>query len=276
MIRATAQREFQQIFPKAGWVEHDPAEIWMSQIGVALEVLEQARLQPHQIAAVGVTNQRETTLVWDRETGEPVHRAIVWQDRRTAPLCDRLKADGHEPLIQQRTGLVIDAYFSATKIAWILDNVPGARARAESGKLAFGTLDSWLVWKLTRGRHHLTDVTNASRTMLFNIHDGRWDEEILRLFGIPPLLMPTVRSSSEVYGEISAVPGLEAVPIAGIAGDQQAALFGQMCIFPGLTKNTYGTGCFMLQNTGQKRTVSRKRLLTTIAWKVGDRIEYAM
>jgi glycerol kinase len=276
IIKAAAQKEFEQIFPKAGWVEHDPEEIWISQISVALQVLEQARLKPHDVAAVGLTNQRETTLVWDRETGDPVYRAIVWQDRRTAPLCDRLRADGHEPMIQQRTGLVLDAYFSASKIAWILDNVPGARARAEAGKLAFGTVDSWLVWKLTSGRQHVTDVTNASRTMLFNIHDGRWDNEILQLFGLPLTLMPAVRSSSEVYGEITATTGLESVPIAGIAGDQQAALFGQMCISPGLTKNTYGTGCFMLQNTGHKPTVSRRRLLTTIAWKIEDRIEYAM
>jgi glycerol kinase len=276
MIKATVQREFEQLFPRAGWVEHDPEEIWTSQIRVVHEVLEQTHLKPCDVAAVGVTNQRETTLVWDRESGEPVYKAIVWQDRRTAPLCDRLKADGHEPIIQRRTGLLIDAYFSATKIAWILDNVPGARARAEAGKLAFGTVDSWLVWKLTCGRQHVTDVSNASRTMLFNIHDGRWDDEILQLLGLPPMLMPTVRSSSEVYGEIIGPAGLEGVPIAGIAGDQQAALFGQMCISPGLTKNTYGTGCFMLQNTGHRPTVSRKRLLTTIAWKVGDRIEYAM
>lgn len=276
MIRATAQREFGQIFPKAGWVEHDPEEIWMSQIRVACDVLEQTQLKPRDIAAVGVTNQRETTLVWDRETGEPVYKAIVWQDRRTAPLCDRLRADGHEPIIQQRTGLVLDPYFSASKIAWILDHVPGARARAEAGKLAFGTVDSWLIWKLTGGRQHLTDVSNASRTMLFNIHEACWDDTMLRLFGLPPMLMPSVRTSSEVYGEITATTGLGSVPIAGIAGDQQAALFGQMCISPGLTKNTYGTGCFMLQNMGHKPTVSGKRLLTTIAWKIGGRIEYAM
>jgi len=276
MIKASAQREFQQIFPKAGWVEHDPEEIWVSQINMATEALEQAHLSFHDLAAVGVTNQRETTIVWDRETGKPVYNAIVWQDRRTAPLCDRLKADGHKPMIQQRTGLVLDPYFSATKIAWILDNVPGARARAEDGKLAFGTVDTWLVWKLTGGQRHLTDVSNASRTMLFNIHDGRWDDEILGMFRIPPALMPTVRSSSEIYGEVSTVPSLKSVPIAGIAGDQQAALFGQMCISPGLTKNTYGTGCFMLQNTGHKPAVSRKQLLTTVAWKVGGHTEYAM
>jgi glycerol kinase len=275
-IRAAAQKEFEQIFPKAGWVEHDPEEIWTSQVSVAVEALGRAHLRPRDIAAVGIANQRETTIVWDRDTGDPVHKAIVWQDRRTAPLCSKLRADGHEEMIQRRTGLLLDAYFSASKIAWILDNVPGARERAEAGKLAFGTVDSWLVWKLTGSRQHLTDVSNASRTMLFNIHDGCWDQEILRLFRIPPSLMPAVRSSSEVYGDITAAPGLESIPIGGIAGDQQAALFGQMCISPGLTKNTYGTGCFMLQNTGLKPMVSRKRLLTTIAWKVGEHTEYAM
>ncbi|MBI3801230.1 MAG: hypothetical protein HY268_30195 [Deltaproteobacteria bacterium] len=235
-IRALAQKEFAQIFPKTGWVEHDPQEIWNAQSSVAGEVLSHMQLQPRDIAAVGITNQRETTLVWDRDTGQAVYNAIVWQDRRTAARCDQLRADGYEPLIQQRTGLLLDAYFSASKIAWILDTVPGARARAEAGKLAFGTVDSWLVWQLTGGRRHLTDVSNAARTLLFNIHTGKWDEDLLRVFRVPPSLLPEVRPSSEVYGEIYSIPGLEQVPVGGIAGDQQAALFGQMCVTPGLTK----------------------------------------
>lgn len=271
-----AQKEFEQIFPSAGRVEHRPDEIWSSQISVAIEALGKANLRPRDIAALGITNQRETTIVWDRETGEAVSNAIVWQDRRTAGYCDRLKADGCEAMIQQRTGLLIDAYFSGSKIAWILDNVPGARARAEAGKLAFGTVDSWLVWKLTEGQRHVTDASNASRTMLFNIHTGQWDVEILRLFNIPTSLLPEVRSSSEVYGEASTSLGLAHVPVAGIAGDQQAALFGQTCFASGLTKNTYGTGCFMLQNTGEKAVASRNRLLTTVAWKLKERIEYAL
>lgn len=275
-IRAVAQKEFAQIFPQAGWVEHDPQEIWNSQMSVALTALDQARLQPRDIAAVGITNQRETALVWDRDTGQVISNAIVWQDRRTASLCDNLTADGCEPLIQQRTGLVLDAYFSASKVAWILDNLPGARERAEAGKLAFGTVDSWLVWKLTGGRRHITDVSNAARTLLFNIHTGTWDEELLRLFRIPASLLPEVRPSSEVYGEITFPRGLAQIAIGGIAGDQQAALFGQLCVSPGLTKNTYGTGCFMLQSTGEKLVASRNRLLTTIAWKIGERTEYAL
>ncbi|MCI0621582.1 MAG: glycerol kinase GlpK [Acidobacteria bacterium] len=271
-----AQREFEQIFPKAGWVEHRPEEIWSSQISVAVEALGKGSLRPRDIAAVGITNQRETTIVWDRETGQPVYNAIVWQDRRTAGFCDRLKADGCESMIQQRTGLLIDAYFSGSKIAWILENVPGARERANAGKLAFGTVDSWLVWKLTSGKKHLTDASNASRTLLYNIHTGKWDEEILRLFNIPVSLLPEVRASSELYGEISTSLGLEQVLLGGIAGDQQAALFGQTCVVPGLTKNTYGTGCFMLQNTGEKAVASRNRLLTTVAWKIGERTEYAL
>jgi len=275
-IRNVAQREFRQIFPRAGWVEHDPHEIWTSQIGVAVEALAGASLQPRDLAAIGITNQRETTLVWDRATGEPVMNAIVWQDRRTAEMCDRLQARGAEPLVRERTGLLIDAYFSGTKLAWILENVPGVRGRAEAGKLAFGTVDSWLVWKLTGGGLHMTDATNASRTLLYNIHTGDWDDEMLRLLGVPRSLMPEVRSSSEVYGAVTTSLGLAAAPLGGIAGDQQAALFGQMCVTPGLTKNTYGTGCFMLQNTGTKAPVSRNRLLTTVAWKRGGVTEYAL
>ncbi|MCG6921323.1 MAG: glycerol kinase GlpK [Acidobacteria bacterium] len=275
-VRAVAQREFRQIFPRSGWVEHDPREIWASQTGVAVEALASASLRPRDLAAIGITNQRETAIVWDRETGEPVMNAIVWQDRRTAPLCDRLRAEGKEPLIREKTGLVIDAYFSGTKVAWILENVPGARERAEAGKLAFGTVDSWLVWNLTGGRLHLTDASNASRTLFFNIHTGEWDDELLGLLGVPRSLMPEVRGSSEVYGTVSAGHDLEDVPIAGIAGDQQAALFGQACFTPGLTKNTYGTGCFMLQNTGDKAPPSRHKLVTTVAWRRDGRTEYAL
>jgi len=274
-IRAVAQREFRQIFPRTGWVEHDPEEIWTSQIGVAVEALGAASLRPRDLAAIGITNQRETAIVWDRETGEPVMNAIVWQDRRTAPLCDRLRAEGKETLIREKTGLVIDAYFSGTKVAWILENVPGARERAEAGKLAFGTVDSWLVWNLTGGRLHVTDASNASRTLFFNIHTGQWDDELLGLLGVPRALMPEVRGSSEVYGSVSA-DGLEDVKVAGIAGDQQAALFGQACFTPGLTKNTYGTGCFMLQNTGEKAPASRHKLVTTVAWRREGRTEYAL
>jgi glycerol kinase len=275
-IKAVAQKEFAQIFPRAGWVEHDPEEIWATQMGVAIEVLGRARLQPRDIAAVGITNQRETTIVWDRATGQALGNAIVWQDRRTAPLCERLRSEGCEPLIRERTGLLLDAYFSGSKVAWILDNVPGARQKADAGQLAFGTVDSWLVWKLTNGQKHITDVTNASRTLLFNIHTGQWDEEILRLLKIPASMLPEVRSSSEVYGNITTTLGLGQAPVAGIAGDQQAALFGQMCLSPGMTKNTYGTGCFILQNTGTTAVASRNRLLTTIAWKLGERTEYAL
>ncbi len=251
-IKSVAQREFEQIFPQPGWVEHDPQEIWTSQVSVAVEALTRAGVHPRDVAAIGITNQRETAIVWDRESGTPVYNAIVWQDRRTAAFCDQLKAAGHEPMIQQRTGLLIDSYFSGSKITWILDNVAGARQLAEAGRLAFGTVDSWLVWKLTAGRSHLTDVSNASRTMLFNIHSGGWDEELLRLLRVPASLMPMVRASSEIYSEVTGVAGLEGIPIAGIAGDQQASLFGQRCNVPGLTKNTYGTGCFMLQNIGTR------------------------
>src|SRR6266851_1110364 len=275
-IKAVAQKEFTQIFPSPGWVEHDPQEIWASQIGVAVEALGRAHVRPKDIAAIGITNQRETTIVWDRETGEPVHHAIVWQDRRTADYCERLKAEGAGETIQAKTGLLIDAYFSASKIRWILDNVPGARARADAGRLAFGTVDTWLVWKLTSHSQHVTDVSNASRTMLFNIHTLQWDDELLRLFAIPASMLPHVQSSSEVYGEVSTSLGIESVPIAGIAGDQQAALFGQMCRLPGMSKNTYGTGCFLLQNIGTVPTRSRQQLVTTVAWQIGGRTEYAL
>ena len=275
-IRAVAQKEFTQIFPAAGWVEHDPGEIWASQIGVAVEALGRAQVRPKDLAAIGITNQRETTIVWDRETGEPVYNAIVWQDRRTADYCERLKAQGAGETIQAKTGLLIDAYFSASKIRWILDNVAGAQARADAGKLAFGTVDSWLVWKLTGREHHLTDVSNASRTMLFNIHTLRWDDELLTLFGVPANMLPEVRSSSEVYGRVSESLGIESVAIAGIAGDQQAALFGQMCRQPGMSKNTYGTGCFLLQNIGTSQTRSKQQLVTTVAWQINGRTEYAL
>ena len=274
-IRSVAQKEFDQIFPQPGWVEHNPDQIATSQFEVALDALAKAGAEPADIAAIGITNQRETTIIWNRETGQPIHNAIVWQDRRTADFCERLRSEGHAPLIQQRTGLLIDSYFSASKIGWVLDNVAGARALAEKGKLAFGTVDTWLVWKLTQGRLHATDVSNASRTMVFNIHTGAWDHELLDLFRIPPSLMPQVRSSSEIYAKAT-LNGVEGVPIAGIAGDQQAALFGQRCTSPGMTKNTYGTGCFMLQNTGQRAVPSSNRLVTTVAWKIGDVTEYAL
>jgi glycerol kinase len=274
-IRAVAQREFDQIFPRPGWVEHNPEQIASSQIAVAIEALAKAQIRPAEVTAIGITNQRETTIVWNRETGEPVSNAIVWQDRRTAGYCEQLRAQGHEELIRQRTGLLIDSYFSSTKTSWILENLPGARALAEGGKLAFGTVDTWLVWKLTNGRVHATDVSNASRTMLFNIHTGEWDPDLLKLFRIPSNILPEVRSSSGVFGEVL-TPGLEGISIAGIAGDQQAALFGQQCTQPGLAKNTYGTGCFMLQNTGTRPIDSSNRLITTIAWKISDKTEYAL
>ena len=275
-IVASAQKEFTQIFPCAGWVEHDPYEIWASQIGVAVEALGRAQLRAGDIAAIGITNQRETTILWDRDTGEPIHHAIVWQDRRTADYCERLKAEGAGELVQQRTGLLIDAYFSASKIRWLLDHVADARSRADAGRLAFGTVDSWLLWKLTNGRCHVTDVSNASRTMLFNIHSLEWDDELLRLFGIPASLLPEVHSSSERYGEAAASLGVDGVTIAGIAGDQQAALFGQMCLEPGMSKNTYGTGCFLLQNIGTTPTRSQRQLVTTVAWRIGGKTEYAL
>jgi glycerol kinase len=275
-IVAVGQLEFPQIFPRPGWVEHDPNEIWATQIAVVTEALGRAHLRPRDIAGIGITNQRETTIVWDRETGAPIHNAIVWQDRRTAEFCDQLKRDGHEDLIRERTGLVIDAYFSGSKVAWILDNVAGAREKAEAGKLAFGTVDSWLVWQLTSDSTHITDVSNASRTMLFNINTLKWDEDLLKLLRVPASMLPEVRPSSAIYGRVSTTLGVADVPIAGIAGDQQAALFGQMCLSPGLTKNTYGTGCFLLQNTGERPAVSRNRLLTTVAWQIGGKTTYAL
>jgi glycerol kinase len=275
-VRAVAQKEFAQHYPRPGWVEHDALEIWTAQLGVAVEAVAKAGLRPADIAAIGITNQRETTVVWDRDTGEPAGKAIVWQDRRTASFCDKLRADGHESLIRDRTGLVIDAYFSGSKLAWILDNLPGARAKAEAGKLAFGTVDTWLIWKLTSGRLHVTDTSNASRTMLFNIRSGRWDDELLKLFRVPAGVLPEVRGSSEVYGWVADELGLGKAPIAGIAGDQQAALFGQLCTEPGLTKNTYGTGCFMLQCTGPKAVGSKNNLVTTVAWTIGGKTDYAL
>jgi glycerol kinase len=275
-IKWVAQREFEQLFPEPGWVEHDPEEIWSSQISVAVEALSRAELRPQDVAAIGISNQRETTVVWNRETGKPIYNAIVWQDRRTSTFCDHLKADGHEGLIQQRTGLIIDAYFSASKITWILDHVPDARSLAEAGKLAFGTVDSWLIWKLTGGSTHATDASNASRTMLFNIHTGQWDEELLKLFRIPISMLPNVGASSQLYGDVTTTLGLSGLPITGIAGDQQASLFGHRCTSSGLTKNTYGTGCFALQNSGTTAVPSSNRLVTTVAWKIGDTMEYAL
>lgn len=271
---AVSQKEFTQYFPKPGWVEHDPMEIWSSEYGVLTEVLTSLGLGGSDIAAIGITNQRETTIVWDAATGKPVYNAIVWQDRRTSEFCDSLKAAGLTDKIRSKTGLIIDAYFSGTKIKWILDNVPGARERAERGELRFGTVDSWLVWNLTGGAVHITDVTNASRTMLYNIHELKWDEDMMRLLGIPASMMPRVCESSEVYGYAEILGGK--VAIAGIAGDQQAALFGQMCTEPGSVKNTYGTGCFLLMNTGVKPVTSRNNLLTTIAWKIGGTVNYAL
>ena len=274
--KAVSQKEFTQIFPKPGWVEHNPMEIWSSQASVIAEAITSIDINGLNIAAIGITNQRETTIVWDAETGEPVYNAIVWQDRRTSEFCDCLKKDGRTDLIRSKTGLIIDAYFSATKILWILENVPGARKRADEGKLRFGTVDTWLIWMLTRGEVHVTDVTNASRTMLFNIHTLEWDKELLNLFGIPESMMPEVKSSSEVYGYTKTTLFAHEVPIAGIAGDQQAALFGQMCTEPGSVKNTYGTGCFMLMNSGERPIMSSNNLLTTIAWKIGDTVNYAL
>lgn len=273
---ATAQREFPQIFPKPGWVEHDPNEIWSSQASVIAEVITTLDINGKNIAGIGITNQRETTVVWDAETGEPLYNAIVWQDRRTAELCDKLKADGKSDLIHKKTGLLIDAYFSGTKIKWILDNVEGARQRAEQGKLRFGTIDTWLVWKLTRGEVHCTDVSNASRTMLFNINTLDWDDELLDMLDIPRSMMPRVCSSSEVYGHTKTTIFAHEVPIAGIAGDQQAALFGQQCTEPGMMKNTYGTGCFLLMNCGNKPIFSKNNLLTTIGWQLDGKVTYAL
>jgi glycerol kinase len=275
-IVSVAQKEFTQIFPKPGWVEHDANEIWSTQLGVATEAILKAGLTIHDIAGIGITNQRETAVVWDRETSQPVYNAIVWQDRRTAAYCDELRKDGSSNIIKEKTGLVTDAYFSATKVKWILDNVDGAKAKAINGELCFGTIDSWLLWKLTNGKVHITDVSNASRTMLFNIYTMQWDDELLKLFGIPQSMLPEVKSSSEVYGHTQNLLTSASIPVSGIAGDQQAALFGQMCIHPGMVKNTYGTGCFMLMNTGTKPVASQNNLLTTVGWKLGNEVNYAL
>lgn len=271
---ATSQREFPQHFPKPGWVEHDPDDIWSSQLRVAKSVLRRAKVSASDIAGIGITNQRETTVVWDRRTGKAITNAIVWQDRRTAQVCDAMRKNGEDKVIRRKTGLVLDAYFSATKLQWVLKNVKGARTLAKQGHLAFGTVDSWLIWKLTNGRVHVTDPSNASRTMLFNIRTGKWDDELLKLFGVPESVLPVVHSSSEIYAETQLLGG--SIPIAGIAGDQQAALFGQVCTKPGMVKNTYGTGCFMLMNTGTKPVASKNNLLTTVAWNIGGKTEYAL
>ena len=273
---AVAQKEFRQIFPRSGWVEHDPHEIWSSQASVIAEAITTLDINGLNIAGIGITNQRETTIVWDSDTEEPIYNAIVWQDRRTSDYCDKLKSEGVTEMIRRKTGLIIDAYFSATKIKWILDNVPGARERANKGKLLFGTVDTWLIWRLTRGEVHATDVSNASRTMLFNINTLQWDDELLKMFDIPRSMMPEVRSSSEIYGHTKTTIFAHKVPIAGIAGDQQSALFGQMCIEPGMVKNTYGTGCFLLMNSGDKPIISQNNLITTVAWKIGDKVNYAL
>lgn len=275
-ICSIAQKEFTQIFPKSGWVEHDPKEIWSSQAAVAAEAITKIGINGTNISGIGITNQRETAIVWDRTTGEPIYNAIVWQDRRTAEYCDRLKNDGLIPMIREKTGLIIDAYFSATKVKWILDNVKGAREKAEKGELAFGTVDTWIIWQLTKGEVHVTDVSNASRTMMYNINTLQWDEDLLKLFNIPKSMLPKVSSSSEVYGYTKTTIFASKVPIAGIAGDQQAALFGQMCTEPGMVKNTYGTGCFILMNTGEKPVMSKNNLVTTIAWQIGGKTIYAL
>ena len=275
-IHTIAQKEFTQHFPQPGWVEHDPLEIWSTQMGVATEAISKQGLSLNDIAAIGITNQRETTVVWNNKTGVPIYNAIVWQDRRTAHFCDELKSKGHQEVIQQKTGLVIDAYFSGSKIKWILDHVDGARDLAQKGDLCFGTIDTWLVWKLTNGKVHVTDATNASRTMLYNIHTLQWDTELLNLFDIPANLLPEVKSSSEVYGYTTQLFSHHEIPIAGIAGDQQAALFGQMCTSPGMVKNTYGTGCFMLMHTGEKAVTSQHHLLTTIALQIDGKTFYAL
>ncbi len=275
-VKGVAQKPFRQIFPSPGWVEHDPKEIWASQTSVAAEVMAATGVPPTQIAAIGITNQRETTVVWDRKTSQPLMNAIVWQDRRTTELCQKMKSEGLEPLVQQKTGLLLDPYFSASKIRWILDHIPGALERAKRGELAFGTIDSWLIWKLTQGKVHVTDVTNASRTMLFNIHTEEWDDELLKIWHIPREILPKVCSSSEVYAETSAAFAASSIPISGIAGDQQAALFGQACFQSGMVKTTYGTGCFMLMNTGDKPVHSKNKLLTTIAYKTAGKTHYAL
>src|SRR6266513_1049108 len=275
-VISAAQKEFKQIFPQPGWVEHDAEEIWSTQFGTMAEAVAKANITMKQIAGIGITNQRETTVVWERSTGQPICNAIVWQDRRTAGFCDELKAANLNGFIKEKTGLVIDAYFSASKLKWILDNVTGARKKAENGELAFGTVDSWLIWKLTGGQVHVTDVSNASRTMLLNIHTAEWDDELLKIFTVPWSMLPEVKASSKIYGVTGNIIPDSHLPIAGIAGDQQAALFGQMCTQPGMVKNTYGTGCFMLMNTGTKAIASKNNLLTTIAWKIENEIEYAL
>ncbi|MBK8140381.1 MAG: glycerol kinase GlpK [Chitinophagaceae bacterium] len=275
-IISQAQKEFRQLFPQPGWVEHDAEEIWSTQYGTMAEAVAKANINMKQIAGIGITNQRETTVVWDKSSGQPIYNAIVWQDRRTASDCDKLKSAGWAETIQQKTGLIIDAYFSATKLKWILDNVTGARQKAINGELAFGTIDSWLTWKLTNGEVHVTDVSNASRTMLYNIHSLQWDEELLKLFDIPASVLPEVKPSSKIYGVTGSIIPDSRIPIAGIAGDQQAALFGQLCTQPGMVKNTYGTGCFMLMNTGEKAIASKNNLLTTIAWQIDNKTEYAL
>ena len=273
-IKTLAQKEFKQIYPKAGWVEHDPHQIWDTQYRVAREVLDKIDIE--DIASIGITNQRETTVMWDRETGVPVYNAIVWQDRRTAGYTDQLKKDGKESIVKDKTGLLLDPYFSATKVRWILENIDGCRKKAEDGKLAFGTIDAWLIWNLTGGKHHITDVTNASRTLLYNIHDMDWDNDLLEMFSIPKEILPKVRPSSFIYGKTKSNLFKQKIAISGIAGDQQAALFGQNCIEPGMVKNTYGTGCFMLMNTGDKPIRSDHNLLTTIAWMLDNKVEYAL
>lgn len=275
-VCTVAQKEFTQIFPKPGWVEHDPVEIWSSQAATVAQAMTTMSVAPSEIAAIGIANQRETTIVWDAETGKPVYNAIVWQDRRTADYCNSLVEQGLTEKIREKTGLIIDSYFSGTKVRWILENVPGAREKAEAGQLRFGTVDTWLIWKLTSGKVHVTDVTNASRTLLFNIHTLQWDQEILELLGIPESMLPQVKSCSEIYGTTQLGQFSYDIPIAGIAGDQQAALFGQMCTEPGSLKNTYGTGCFLLMNTGKDAVMSKHNLLTTIAWKLGDEVTYAL
>lgn len=275
-IISVAQKEFTQYFPKPGWVEHDPIEIWSTQAGVATEVIAKEGLSAESIASIGITNQRETVIVWDKNTGKPVYNAIVWQDKRTSDYCDELKKQGKSDLIKQKTGLVIDSYFSGTKVKWILDNVEGARSKAESGDLVMGTIDTWLIWNFTKGNQHVTDVSNASRTLLFNINTMTWDDELLELLTIPKSMLPEVKQSSEVYGHTQSTFYDTKIPIAGIAGDQQAALFGQMCTKPGMVKNTYGTGCFMLMNIGDKPTVSKNNLLTTVAWKINGKTSYAL
>jgi len=275
-IISQAQKEFRQLFPQPGWVEHDAEEIWSTQYGTMAEAVAKANINMKQIAGIGITNQRETTVVWDKSSGQPIYNAIVWQDRRTASDCDKLKSAGWAETIQQKTGLIIDAYFSATKLKWILDNVTGARQKAINGELAFGTIDSWLTWKLTNGEVHVTDVSNASRTMLYNIHSLQWDEELLKIFDIPASVLPEVKPSSKIYGVTGSIIPDSRIPIAGIAGDQQAALFGQLCTQPGMVKNTYGTGCFMLMNTGGKAIASKNNMLTTIAWQIDNKTEYAL